>query len=106
MLMTAYFHSQLLAVAKAACFALVRSGNVSPVKIQIPGAHVEAYPRMNKHADTIMRFPMPAFCPSAVGVLAVPAAAKTKSHAACHRPPMMSGLRRPKCSCETMSSRN
>lgn len=45
-----YFQSQLEAVASAACLARVRRGNVSPVKIQIPGAQVLAYPRMNKQA--------------------------------------------------------
>lgn len=37
-----YFHIQLDAVASAACLARVRIGKVSPVRIQIPGAHVEA----------------------------------------------------------------
>lgn len=36
------FHSQLLAVEIAACFARVRVGNVSPTRIQIPGAQVDA----------------------------------------------------------------
>lgn len=48
------FHNQLLAVDSAPCFALVLVGKVSPIRIQIPGAHVVAYPRMNRHALTII----------------------------------------------------
>lgn len=68
------------------------SPSLDSPKIQIPGAHVDAYPRMNRHAETIMRFPMFLF---SAGSLAVPAAAKTKSHADCQRPPIMRGHRRP-----------
>lgn len=45
---------QLLAVASAPCFARVLVGNVSPIRIQTPGAQVVAYPRMNMQAETII----------------------------------------------------
>ena len=48
------FQSQFDAVASAPCLARVRVGKVSPMRIQIPGAQVDAYPRMNKHAETII----------------------------------------------------
>ena len=46
--------SQLLAVAIDACFALVRSGNVSPMTTQAKGPQVIAKEAMNMHAATIM----------------------------------------------------
>ena len=45
---------QLLAVDNAPCFARVFVGKVSPMRIQTPGAHVVAYPKINMQALTIM----------------------------------------------------
>lgn len=56
------------------------------------GAQVVAYPKINKHAATIISFPIPGL---SSGSRAVPAAAKTKSQNACQRPPTISGRRRP-----------
>ena len=86
------FMSQFDAVASAPCFARVRVGNVSPIRIHTPGAQVMAYPKINMQAETIISFPMPW---STVGSLAVPAAAKTNNHAEFQIPPTMRGIRRP-----------
>lgn len=48
------FHIQFEPAASEAWYDRVRVGNVSPVRIHTPGAHVVAYPRMNKHAETII----------------------------------------------------
>src|SRR6201986_752605 len=82
------FHTQLLAVASAPCFARVRVGNVSPLRIQMPGAQVLAKPRMNMHAAPIISTPIPGLVD---GSLAVPAAANTNSHADCYGPVRMRG---------------
>lgn len=62
---------------------LVGSKRVSPI-----GAH-------QTHPATIIKRPATTL---SLGSKAVPTDAKIKSHMPDHRPPMMSGLRRPKCS--------
>ena len=48
------FHNQLDMVATAAWAERVRVGKLSPVRIQAPGAQVDAKPRMKRQADTII----------------------------------------------------
>jgi len=45
---------QLALVANAPCFALVRVGKISPMRIHTPGAQVIAYPIMNIQALKII----------------------------------------------------
>ena len=45
---------QLALVANVPCFALVRVGKVSPMRIHTPGAQVMAYPKMHIQALTII----------------------------------------------------
>jgi hypothetical protein len=84
--------SQLNAVARDACFARVRSGNVSPITTQTNGPHVAAKLAMNMQAATIITIPETSF---SVGGRTVPMMAKMRSQTACQRPPMTSGTRRP-----------
>ena len=63
---------------------------VSPIKIQIPGAQVEAYEKMKSAAETIIKVPY--FFSS--GLPPTPAPAKTNNQHDCQTPPMINGHRR------------
>lgn len=63
---------------------------VSPIKIQMPGAHVEAYEKMKSAAETIIKVPY--FFSS--GLPPTPAPAKTNNQQDCQTPPMINGHRR------------
>lgn len=88
----------------------IHTGRRVPKEEKTYGAQVMAYPRINKHALTIItwkchikiqpvylevkdvHFPIPG---SLLGTLAVPAAANTKSQKDCHTPPNINGNRLP-----------
>lgn len=71
---------QFMRVARAACLALVFEEKDSPTKIQIPGAQVEAYPKMNM--QPLMMRTCPTWRVSAFPT--VPTMANTKSQKLIH----------------------
>jgi hypothetical protein len=106
--------SQLPAVARDACLALVRRGlyayvsccalgsksrnvsyKLSPMTTQAKGPQVMAKDAMNMQAATIMTMPELSY---SAGGRAIATAAKIRSHIDCHRPPAIKGIRRPSLS--------
>lgn len=76
--------SQFPAVARDACFALVRRGKISPMTTHAKGPQVIAKEAMNMQAATIITMPELSY---SVGGRAMATAAKISNHADCQKAP-------------------